>query len=235
MTTTSGRAKPTMALPLVSFAARKSPYIASLAVLVAFFVVHAITSSGALTTFGFGSYTNAGASIALAAAGAAVVVMAGGFDLSVGAITALVNVIVATQMRDSAASIVLITVLALVVGAAAGALNGAFVTFTKLPSVIVTLATSFVWSGVALLVLASPGGSVPQSFADAITGSGLVGVPNALFVLIVAVLAWLLVSRTPLRVHLLAIGGDPAAARANGIPVGRIQIAAFALAGFVTH
>src|SRR5262245_51276550 len=86
---------------LASFATRDSRYLASLMVLVAFFAVYAVIGDGALTPFGLASYANSGASIALAAAGEAVVVMAGGFDLSVGSLAALVNVIVATHMHDN--------------------------------------------------------------------------------------------------------------------------------------
>jgi len=215
-----------------AFAARKSGYLGAIVVLIGFFIIYAVVSPIGLTPYGVASQVNAGASIALAAAGVAIVVMAGGFDLSVGAIAALVNVVVATQMTDEPSSMVLVTLLALAVGTTAGLVNGLFVSFTRLPSVIVTLATSFVWGGVALLVLSSPGGSVPFAFADLMTGNTLAGLPNALLLLIIVAVGWVLLGRTALRVHILAVGGDREAARANGVPLRRAEVAAFALAGF---
>lgn len=218
--------------PVGSFATRKVPFLASLGVLVVFFIIYSSIGLGALTPFGLMSSANSGATIALAAAGLAIVVMAGGFDLSVGAIVALVNVIVATRMHDGTSSMLFVALLALAIGTGAGALNGFFVAVTKMPSVIVTLAMSFVWGGVALLVLDSPGGSVPLAFSDVVTGSNWANIPNAVLVLVGVGLVWLLVCRTSVRVHILALGGDRNAARANGVPVVRVEILAFALAGF---
>jgi ribose transport system permease protein len=231
--TASTDATPRIAIPpaIASFVGRKSALLGATVVFVAFYTVYAVIGTGALTPFGVLSFTNSGASIALAAAGEAIVIMAGGFDLSVGAIVALVNVIVATRMHDNASSMVLVSLLAIAVGVGAGAINGIVVTLTRLPSVVVTLATSFVWSGVALLVLSSPGGSVPQPFADALTGSEFGNLPNAVLVLAALVGMWLMVSRTPLRTHILALGGDPQSAQASGLRTARVQISAFALAG----
>ncbi|GAA2133488.1 ABC transporter permease [Nocardioides bigeumensis] len=214
-----------------SFASRKVGFLASAAVLVAFFAINASISEAVLTTYGFSSFVNAGATVALAAAGLSVVVMAGGLDLSVAAVVALVNVVVATRMQDTSASMMWVSLLAVGIGVAAGALNGVLVTTTGLPSVIVTLATFFIWGGAALLVLDSPGGSVPFDFADLLTGVRG-GVPNAVLLLLGLCVLWLLLSRTSLRVNILALGGDRAAARANGVPVAGTEVAAFAIAGF---
>jgi ribose transport system permease protein len=214
-----------------SFASRKVGYLASLAVLVAFFAVNAFISEAVLTTYGFSSYVNAAATVALAAAGLSVVVMVGGLDLSVAAVVALVNVVVATRMQETTTSMLWVSLLAVGIGVGVGALNGVLVTTTGLPSVIVTLATFFVWGGAALLVLDSPGGAVPFDFADVLTGVRF-GVPNAVLLLLAVCALWLLLSRTALRVNILAVGGDPAAARANGVPVARVEVAAFAIAGF---
>ena len=58
----------------------------------------------------------------------------------------------------------------LIGGGLLGLFTGSIVTFVRLPAIIVTLATSFIWAGWALLVLNVPGGHLPVSFAKDFTG-----------------------------------------------------------------
>jgi ribose transport system permease protein len=199
-------------------------------VLVILFFTYTAVSSEALTSFGLTSLVNAGAALAIAAVGETIVVLVGGFDLSVGAVLSLVNVLVATQLRAGAWSGIAITALALALGAAAGCTNGLLVGFLGLSSIIATLATSFVFSGAALLLLPEPGGTVPTAFSLMFTGD-FANVPNALVVLLVVVLVWFLIKRTRLGTAMYAIGSDSESSRASGLNVRFSLFWLYALSG----
>jgi len=171
--------------------------------------------------------------LALAAASQAVVVIAGGIDLSVGALMSLVNVTSALYMVNADVKGALLIALAIIAATAlAGALTGAVITATRVPDIIVTLATSFLWSGLALQIMPTPGGGAPQQFADLLTGEVAGVIPSgAIVLLVLAVVVWLPLRRTRLALSLYAIGSNRTAAYLGGVSVGRSRIAAYALGG----
>src|SRR5215211_691756 len=92
--------------------------------------------------------------IAFASVAQAIVVIAGGIDLSVGPMMALASVTSAVLMKDQGDLVgVAVVVAVLLLGLAVGAVNGALVVITNVPDIVVTLATSFVLAGTALLIL----------------------------------------------------------------------------------
>lgn len=183
-------------------------------------------------SFELEALAQAGLPIALAAVAQAVVVIAGGIDLSVGSVMALTNVIAAVLMQrfedPGSASVV---ALVLLVGLVVGALNGLLAVATGVPDIVVTLATAYVWAGAALLVLASPGGKVSAWFQSLSQGS-LLFVPRSLLLVVAIVLVVGLVLRNSrLGLSLCAIGSDQQAAFRSGVDVARTRIAAYALCG----
>ena len=187
---------------------------------------------GPFSYFEFSYISSGGTTLALLAMGEAVVVLSGGFDLSAAAVISLVNSILATNMEDSAGSQVLWSVLALLIGAAVGAVNGFFVAFLRLQSIVVTLATMFIIQGVTLLVLARPGGAIPDSLTSFFTGDAIPNVlPAPMIVLGVALLAWMVVKKSRLGTAIYAIGSDIEAARASGVPVTWVTFFTYVLAG----
>ena len=100
---------------------------------------------------GLDSLARAALPFALAACGMAVVVIAGGIDLSMAAMMAVCSVTAAVLMTGSAdASALPAVVLVLGLGLVMGAVNGALVVLTRVPDIVVTLAMLYVWGGVAL-------------------------------------------------------------------------------------
>src|SRR5215218_3536816 len=95
----------------------------------------------------------------LLAAGQTVVVVGGGIDLSLGAIVSMTNVIFARFMGENPEPSQLLAVMAagLLAGVLAGALNGFCVAYLRFQPIVTTFATGFVFSGLALYVLPSPG------------------------------------------------------------------------------
>ena len=172
--------------------------------------------------------------LALAAVAQAIVVIAGGIDLSVGSMMALVNVVTAAMMTGHSAQFgVAVVLVALLLGLALGAVNGGLVVLTRVPDIVVTLAMSYVWAGCALLVLSAPGGSASQWLMSLVNGSiGSPWIPQAAVVLVVIVAAvWIPLRRSRLGLSFYAIGSNQLAAFRSGVSVGRTKILAYVLMG----
>ncbi len=172
---------------------------------------------------------------AFATAGMAVVVIAGGIDLSIAAMMAVASVTAAALMAGTGEGGAVLAVLAVVaLGLGMGALNGALIVVTRVPDIVVTLAMLFVWEGVALLILPSPGGSAADWLRGLIRGGmpGLPWLPRA-FVLTVVLIAavWIPLRRSRLGLAIYAVGSDPQAAFRSGVAVGPTRIAAYSFAG----
>jgi len=172
--------------------------------------------------------------LALAAVAQAIVVIAGGIDLSIGSMMALMSCISAALMDGRSEEIgVAVVVGVLLLGLLVGAINGAVVVVTRVPDIVVTLAMSFVWAGCALLVLRTTGGGAAQWLKDLLTGSlGSAWIPKAAVVLVVIVAAiWVPLRRSRLGLSFYAIGSNQLAAFRSGVSVGRTKILAYALTG----
>lgn len=200
-------------------------------VLVVLFVIYAIIQPNVLTLLQINTISSEGAAVAIAAAGETLVVLVGGFDLSVGFALSLINVLIATKIGTSEGSQVLMIPIALLAGAGIGFINGLLVNFLRIPSIVATLAMSFFWGGVALLILAQPGGAVPLDFVTWFTGNIGGAIPTPLVLVLGVVAVWLVLKRTPLGRAIYAVGGDPAAAEANGVRVRLTSMLAYTFAG----
>jgi ribose transport system permease protein len=205
----------------------EGPVVAG-AVLIVMLVIYAFYAS-LFSSFTIQALCTDTAALALAAVGETFVVLSGGFDISVGAVVGLVNVLLATRLTGSAGNDVLWVILALLVATAAGFINGVLVAYVRLQSIIVTIATLFIFSGIALKILDQPGGSVPRSFQDLLTGVTVI--PRALIIILLAAVAWLAIKRSRLGAAMYAIGGDRESARMSGIPIERRLLATYTLAG----
>jgi ribose transport system permease protein len=172
--------------------------------------------------------------LALAAVAQAIVVIAGGIDLSIGSMMALINVVAAVLMNGQSEEFGVAVVLGvLLLGVALGAVNGSLVVLTRVPDIVVTLAMSFVWAGCALLVLPTPGGGSATWLMDLVTGSfGNEWIPKAAVVLVVIVaLIWIPVRRSGPGLSIYAIGSNRLAAFRSGVSVGRTKVLSYALMG----
>jgi ribose transport system permease protein len=180
---------------------------------------------------GLESLARAALPFAFATAGMAVVVIVGGIDLSVASMMAVCAVTAAVLMERMAGVPAVLVVLC--VGAAMGAVNGALIVLTKVPDIVVTLAMLFVWEGVALLILSSPGGATADWVEAAIRGVFLFSwLPKALVIIaVVALLIWAPLRRTKLGLSIYAVGSDERAAFRSGVSVGRTKVAAYAICG----
>jgi len=172
--------------------------------------------------------------LAFAAAAQAVVVISGGIDLSIGSVMAVANVLAASTMRNASfAEALVLAIGVLIAGAAIGAVNGLMVVVSRVPDVIVTLTTGFIWGGVALLILEKPGGGAPPEFLNLGTGTLVTEwLSNSLILLVVGLAAiWIPIrmSKTGLRIY--ATGSDEIAAFRSGVDVKRARLLAYVFSG----
>lgn len=171
----------------------------------------------------------------LLAAGQTIVIIAGGIDLSVGAMVSLSTAVLVTNLPPDSTMghFVLIVLLACAVGMAAGALNGLCVAFLRLQPIVTTYATSFIFSGIALWILPRPGGSMPADLARAFRRATPLGLPIGFYIVALVILAWIFLRGTRFGNYLFAVGGQPEAAYASGVPVNWVRFASYVIAGFM--
>jgi ribose transport system permease protein len=217
---------------LGAVAARQRGPLVAVGVFVVFFVTLQLLSRGRLNYFEISTLATGSAALALAAMGETAVVLTGGFDLSVGAVLSLVNVVLATHMADTLESKLLWAAGGVVIGALVGIVNGACVAFLRLQSIVVTLATMFIAGGATLLVLKEPGGQIPADFAALLTGDALPKLLPAPFVLLAVVYGiWRLVRGARIGTAIYAVGNDEGAAFASGVDVRAVKFFSYAFAG----
>ena len=219
----------------MSRALRRDAWTIGLGVLLAVLLVVTKLIQPGFGASGLESLARAALPFAFATAAMAIVVIAGGIDLSVAAVMAVASVSVAVIMERFPGLGPAILPLAIIIGACMGALNGALVVLTKLPDIVVTLAMLFVWEGTALLILKAPGGAAYPWLMDILRGSFLIPVlPMAVAVGLACILPfWWIMTRTRLGLAIHAIGSDPVAAFRSGVAVGWTRIAAYTLAGML--
>ena len=175
--------------------------------------------------------------LALAAVAQAVIVISGGIDLSVSSQMALTSCVAATLMANypGDGTAVVIVLLALALGLLLGAINGALVVLTKVPDIIITLSTYFVWAGFALLVRPAPGGKAAGWLMGLAVGSlGTSLLPKAAVVVVVIVAAiWIPLGRSRLGRSIFAVGSNRLAAFRCGVPVNRTKFLSYVIGGLL--
>lgn len=212
----------------LSWDSQRSVYIAffGLAIMI---VIYALVQPDVFTFAELNLQTSAALALVIVAAGQTIVLLSGSIDLSVGGILSLATCLAATKFEGHG-GVLLWSVLIVLMGAAAGLLNGLLVAYLKLASFIVTLATWSIFSGLALLVLAQPGGIVPESYVSTLTGTvGEVGVPVLILAGLIILWIWFRGTRTLSKIR--GVGSDAEASRLAGVKVSRVRVLAFVLSG----
>jgi ribose transport system permease protein len=164
-------------------------------------------------------------------AGSTFVVMLGSIDLSIQAICSFASVIVALMLPTYGYGFL---VAALVMGLLAGVVSGIFHVWLKIPSFIVTLATSGLLVSAALLMSHERAISIEESGRAYLTwvNGRLLGLPNVIWIAgLVAALGIWCQKYTPFGRYSIAIGAGEPATWASGVKVNRYKVLAFATSG----
>jgi ribose transport system permease protein len=198
-------------------------------IVAALVVIYIILFPGIISVDGFSKFTQNWFPLALVTIAQALLMLNGGISLSIGPLVSLGAVIAATTMGGPLGTPGGIVAVA-AVGLAAGGLMGAIVAYLRLPAIIVTLASSFIIGGIALIILPRPGGAIPEWFSDLLAGN----MPTAFFLLVVVLIAWKLFLLTSTGLGIYAAGDNPVGAYRSGVSVDRVRLTAFALSGLLT-
>jgi len=194
-------------------------------------VVLSLSSENFLTTRNLLNILNQNAPLAIMASAMTLVIIVGGFDLSVGATFAVGSVTAAWLAVNVDPYLGLL--LAPFVGLLFGIANGVVITALKVHSFLATIATALIFKGIAIAV--SDGRLISVRIDEFIwLGRGtFLGVFNSIWVMIVfAVILTFLLTQTTFGRRVFSVGGNEQAAILSGIRTDRIKIAAFAIAGF---
>ena len=181
----------------------------------------------AISYFGLNLMLNLAVPIALATIAQMFIITVNDLDLSIGTFVGFVSCVTATWLRDAPA----LGVLALLGCILSYAAIGALIHLRGLPSIVVTLGMSFVWQGLAILLLPQPGGKAPD-WLLALMGLRTPYVP---FPIIAAVVIGLAVHfglmRTSYGAVLRGTGGNPAAVGRAGWSLLKVKLTMYLLAG----
>lgn len=162
------------------------------------------------------------------------IIITGGIDLSVGSIVGLCAILLGYSWKNLGFPLPLAIGFSLLVGAAAGFLNGMVITRVKVPPLIMTIATLALYRGLAEGI--SQARSVrgyPEWFYF-IGQENLFGVPAQLWLLLIAiVVSAIVLDRTIFGRTLYAIGNNETAARFSGLPVDRVKLIIYTLSGLM--
>ena len=161
------------------------------------------------------------------------VIIAGGFDMSVGSTVAFTG-IVAALMGQGQYPIVVPLVMAMLAGLVVGVVNGVGVAVGDLPPFIMTLGTMTAVRGLALLTSdGKPVTGISEGY-KAVAASSIAGIPMlAVLLVIVILICSFVLAKTVYGRRVYACGGNLQAARVSGINTTMIRISTFAIAGLL--
>jgi ribose transport system permease protein len=169
------------------------------------------------------------APVGIVALGMALVIGTEGVDLSVGSLMALAAALIPLYLGYGAFPA---TLVALVVGLLAGTFSGFLVAKVGVQPIVATLALLVGGRGLALVIAGGQLKDVRDPSFLALGNGDVLAVPiGVLVAAVLAVLVGLLVARTTFGRHVVAVGGNRAAARLAGLPVDRVLVGVYAISG----
>ena len=195
----------------------------------------AIVSPRAFPTLNnFTNVLNQASLAMIIAGGLTLAVIVGELDLSIGFAASLHGLLVTGLIVQNDLPISVAVIVVIGAGALIGVINGFIVTKMRVNSVIATLGTGTILTGLAFAYSAGVPivAGVPEAFLQLSLGRWLFGIPNNIVVMgLVLGALWVLVERTSLGQEIQAVGGNPAAARLAGIDVDRVKSLGFVISG----
>jgi ribose transport system ATP-binding protein len=197
------------------------------------FILFASQQSNGLSTNVLTSVSNKGAVLAYVAIAQTLVILTGGFDLSVGMVMTMASCLASVILNGSPAQTALGALAVLASGLLAGIINAIIVVLGRIQPIIATLATGAIYFGIALWLRPSPGGTVNEDLSNALTYD-VGGVPTT-FLLLLATVAfiWWPFRNSVLGRNCYALGSSERAAYMSGLAIGRARFAAYSLAGLL--
>lgn len=175
--------------------------------------------------------------LAILAIGAGVLMIAGEFDLSIGAVIGLCAVVF-IKVANAQENWILGFLAAIATAVVVMTINGLIVVVTRIPSFIATLGMAFFWTGASIYV----NGLQPATFAPGIRTEDMVTLfagdhgyfrSQVVWLVVVGIAAWFFLHRHRTGNKVYAVGGNAAAAAAVSIKPNVVRLQSFALLGLM--
>jgi len=207
-------------------------YIGAVLILIGFSVACAAAGKNFLTISNIQNIISQSSCVAVVSIGASLVILTGGIDLSSGSIIGFVGIFCGMLIMKGV-PLPIAFLIGVLCGALLGLINGALVSYGKVPAFIATLGMMNVARGLAYLV---NGGKSISGFPIPLSmfmGTKLFGsMPiSILYVFILYAIMYFVVTYTKFGRRVYALGGNVKAARLSGIRVHRLEISVYVLAG----
>jgi ribose transport system permease protein len=197
------------------------------------FILFASQQANGLSTNVLTSVSNKGVVLAYVAMAQTLVILTGGFDLSVGMVMTMTSCLASVILNGSPVQTALAAFAVLASGLVAGTINATIVVIGRIQPIIATLATGAIYYGIALLLRPSPGGEVNEDLSNALTYD-VFGIPTTFLLLVGTILfVWWPFRNLVTGRNCYAVGSSERAAYMSGLAIGRARFAAYALAGLL--
>jgi len=233
-------------LPRLRYRFADIPEAVAFVSLLALFTFFSIAASNFLTPISLANILTFASITGIVVIGVSMLMIAGEFDLSVGSNFAVASYVFVLALK-AGLNPILSMLMALLVSAGFGLMNGLIVTRTGIPSFIATLGTMLAYRGIARAIgsgtFATYTGAPPALF-------GILNAPldsiNQLFnpsstlrvsifwFILIALVMQVILRRTRYGNWVFATGGNPGAALSQGVPIKWVKISCFVLAGLLT-
>jgi len=221
------------------------PELITVILLILAFIVGSIISPYFLDLDFLLNYTSLFIEVGIMALGMTFIIISANIDLSVASTLALVGAVAGVLFFDLSIPMGLTIVLAFLLSAGLGALNGLFVTRMKLPALAVTLATLALYRGAAQVLVGDDSRPRLAWSRDIVFPEWFVGIhrvyipgtsiplPLVIFI-VLAIILGIVLHKTTFGRWVYAIGTNEEAARYAGVPIRRVKMAIFALMGLLS-
>lgn len=169
------------------------------------------------------------------ALGMTLVIILSGIDLSIGSIVAMVGTLTVGFIVTNGFPMWLAIVLGLLIGTACGLFNGIIIANFKVPAFIVTLAMMNMARGIAYIYSGGLSTRIMnKEFTSIGTGHlfGIIPLP-VVYMIILIVIFIILLNKTKFGTYIYAVGGNRESARLSGVPIKKVEIAVYAISGFL--
>ena len=162
------------------------------------------------------------------------IIITGGIDISVGSIFGFSAVMLGWLWQEVGLPLEVAIVGCIAIGTLAGLFNALFIVYVRVPPIIMTLATLALYRGLAYGVSQARSARGYPEWFFRFGQEDTLGIPTQIwFFLVAAVIAWVLLARTPFGRGIYAIGNNVVGARFSGIPVDRYLVAIYTASGFM--
>jgi ribose transport system permease protein len=204
-------------------------YLSFLIILIFFSFI--LSNKGFLTSDNLMNILRQTAMVSVMAVGMTFTITAGEIDLSIGSTVALSALVTAILLKTQ--SIFVSVTVSLAIGLVVGLINGIITTKVRIPAFLVTLGTQSIVSGLARTITNLQSVPIINTGFNFIFGSGDIGPISTLFIwtILVAILGYILLSKTPFGRAVTATGGNRSAARFSGVRTDNIRIAVLVISG----